>query len=103
MYKDASLLPTLKCNRSAAVPRIEKALFKWLCAKNNKFIALNGEMMVMQVQKLLYIAKEHLPDDQKLFVQFYDGWMERFEKSHILSFRRIHGYAKSADVDAISN
>lgn len=47
MSKDASLLSTARYNRSAAVPGLEKALYKSLCAQDNKSIAVNGQLVVM--------------------------------------------------------
>lgn len=101
MTNDTSLLLTAKRNRSAAVLRLEKALFKWVYAQKNRAVALNGELVVMQAQKLLSLANEHRPDDQKLTVQFSNGWMERFKKRRGLRFRNVHGEGNSEDAKAI--
>lgn len=98
---DINLPKHAKRNRAAAAPRLEKALFKWLCELNNDGLLLNGEVIKIKAKKLLHQANLHLRDDEKLSIQFSKGWMERFKKRHNLRFRRVHGEEKSADTDAI--
>jgi len=90
-----------KRNRAAAAPRLKNALFKWICARNNDGVALNGELVIMQAEKLLALANAQLPDDRKISVKFSNGWIARFKKRHGIRFRRMHGEERSADNEAI--
>ena len=95
-------LPTnVKRKRKAAAPRLENALYKWLCEMNNNGVLLSGEVIKIKAQRLLDHANMHLSEDEKLSMKFSKGWLERFKKRHSLRFRRVHGEAQSADTDAI--
>eukprot|EP00171_Calliarthron_tuberculosum_P004123 IDg4123t1 len=83
--------------------RLEDALYRWICTQNNKGVMLNGELVKMYGQKLLDEANKVLPDSEKIKLTFSKGWIERFKKRFGLRFRRVHGEAASADMDAIEH
>lgn len=70
MTNNIFLLPTAKRNRSAVVSRLEKELFKRVCARNDRGVALNGKLVVMQAQKPFLLTNEHLPYGEKRTIQF---------------------------------
>lgn len=92
----------MKKTRSSAAPRLEEALYRWVCTQNNKGTLLNGEIIKLYGQKLLQSANELLPDSEKMVLAFSKGWIERFKKRYGLRFRRVHGEAGSADMEAIA-
>lgn len=88
--------------RPPAVPRLEVALYRWMCSLSNNGVLINTEVVRMKAQKLLEEANKHLPSEKQLQLKFSKGWVERFKKRFGLRFRRIHGEAKSADNEAIA-
>lgn len=101
LRNESVLSVSAKRNRSAASPRLEKALFKWVCDQNNRGVSLSGELVIMQARKMLRMANAHLPEEEQIKLNFSNGWIERFKKRHNIRFRRVHGEAKSADDSAI--
>lgn len=65
-------------------------------------MALCGELVEMQAQKILSLANGHLPDDQKFSVQFFDGLMQSLMNRNSHCFQIIHGGANTAATDLIS-
>lgn len=91
-----------KRDRAPAAPRLEIALIKWITTQNEKGVMLTGELIKMYAEKLQREANRHLPGDKQLCLTFSRGWLDRFKQRHSLSFRRVHGEALGADVDAIN-
>lgn len=101
MTNDIFLLPTAKHNCSSTVSRLGKSLLKWGCAKNNRGLVLDAELVVVQAQKCFSFANKHLPNSQNLAVQSSNRRMRRLKKRHGLRFRHVHGESNSADAKAM--
>lgn len=84
-----------KRNRPAAAPRLERALFQWLCHQNNKGVAINGDVIKFHAERLLSDANALLCDDNKIELKFSKGWLERFKKRYNVKCRRVHGESMS--------
>lgn len=63
---------------------------------------VNGAIIRMQAEKLQHEANKRLNENEKLSLKFSNGWLARFQNRHDLKFRRVHGEALSADVDALN-
>ena len=70
---DTNLPINAKRNRKAAAPRLEKALYKWLCELNNNGVLLNGEILKIIAEELQDQVNLHLPTDEKLAMKFSKG------------------------------
>lgn len=91
----------MKKARTAVAPRLEDALYRWMCTQNNNGILLNGDIIKMYGKQLLEKTNEVLPESEKIQLTFSKGWIERFKRRYGLRFRRVHGEAASADTVAI--
>eukprot|EP00171_Calliarthron_tuberculosum_P021547 IDg21547t1 len=65
-----------KKRRSAAAPRLEEALYKWIRVKSNEDVQIDGPLTVRYAQKLQIEANLQLPADCQLALKFSSGWME---------------------------
>lgn len=110
-FRDANEFTKIHANESssrkrqkeAAEPRVEDALFCWVCDNNNDIVSLNSAVIRHHGERLLGNADRLLPEDHKINLKFWKGWLERFKDRFELRFRRVHGEALSADHDAIRN
>lgn len=87
--------------REAAAPRLEEALFRWLCERNNEGITLCSAVVKHHAERLLKDANRLLPDNEQIVLKFSEGWLQRFKERFGLRFRRVHGEEMSADDNAI--
>lgn len=89
--------------RSAAAPKLEDALYKWICTHSNRGVIINSEIICIEAGRLMSEVNKLLPPTNQLKLKFSKGWIERFKKRYGLRFRRVHGEALSADNDAVSH
>lgn len=78
--EDESMNLKWKRNSYDAAPRLEKAPLKWICQKNIRGVALNGELKNIKGQKILQLATTHLAPDDKITLTLSKGWIDRFKK-----------------------
>eukprot|EP00171_Calliarthron_tuberculosum_P014355 IDg14355t1 len=55
----------------------------------------------MQAERLQTEAKNILPADKQLAMKFSKVWLDRFQNSRNIKFRRVHGEALIADDDSL--
>lgn len=96
-----STLTNFKTLRSPAAPRLESALYTWMCDKVANGVQVNGVVLRHQAARLQQEANKHLPNAKQLSLKFSKGWLARFQNRHGVKFRRVHGEALSADRDGI--
>lgn len=92
-----------KKKRTAAAPRLEDALFTWVCTQNNRGVMVNSELIRMEATRMMNEANKLLGADEQLSLKFSKGWIERFKKRYGMRFRRVHGEAMSVDNVAIAH
>lgn len=83
-------------------PKLEEALYKWICYHKNAGKQINGLLTVHYAEKLEAEAKKHRAVDQQRTLNFSDGWMSRFKSWYGFSFKKVHGESMSADGSTIS-
>lgn len=93
---------SVKKKRRAAAPRLEDALYKWMCTQSSRGIMINADLVKMEGRKLMNAANELLPECEQIFLKFSKGWIERFKKRFGLRFRQVHGEAMSVDIDKLA-
>lgn len=91
-----------KKRRAPAAPKLEDALYKWICKHANEGKQINGPVTIAYARRLQTEANKHLPANKQLDLRFSEGWIERFKKRYGLCYRRVHGEALSADNAAIT-
>lgn len=64
------LFPKIKFNCKPSAPRLEKAIFKWICIQNNKGITNKGGLFIIYAKKLLQKNNNNFPDAPKIFLKF---------------------------------
>lgn len=92
---------SMKPQRSAMAPRLVHAMYQKLAKKRNRGVALNGDVVKHQQDRMLKEVNALLPDAEKINLKFSKGRLEGFTKHFNLKFRRVHGEAMSADNNAI--
>lgn len=87
--------------KSAAAPRLELALYKWICSVGNDGVLLNADIVKIKGQKFLETGNKMLSDDNRIELTFLKDWIDWFKKRYCLRFRRLHGEGMSAESEGV--
>lgn len=88
--------------RPSAAPRPEDAFYYCMCSRSSCGDMLNAVLGRKKGAQLLKNAKNHLPVDEQLSLQFSKKWVERVKERYVLCFHFVYREAMSADVDAFA-
>eukprot|EP00171_Calliarthron_tuberculosum_P002433 IDg2433t1 len=88
-------------NRTGANPKLEAALFAWICDQANLRRMINGCIIREKAGRLQALCNESLPTTEKITMQFSDGWMANFKRRWNLKSLKAHGESGDADQGAV--
>lgn len=83
--------------RRGANPKLEAALYSWVCDQANLRRMINGPLIVAKAHRLQQLCNDRLSPEQRIDMNFSDGWLTRFKRRWGLSSFKIHGESGDAD------
>lgn len=87
--------------RSGASPRLEHALFTWVCNQYSLRRMISGPMIIEKARRLQEQRNAELPDEPKLTLNFSAGWLVNFKRRWNLRSFKTHGEGGDADMNAV--
>lgn len=69
--------PTFKSLHHAAAPRLQSALYTWLCDKTLQGAQINGAVLRVEVERLQSKANKQVPPEKQLTLNFLNRWLSR--------------------------
>ncbi len=67
-------------SRSCKIPEMQASLAAWVRDQHAAKVCVNGEMIKMQGHRILNGISGVLPPEKLLSLNFFSGWLSKFEK-----------------------
>jgi hypothetical protein len=93
LHSKSVAFKTVKRHRQGKDPEVEEALLLWFTRAVNQGLPVSGPLLMDKARRL---ASDLGKDD----FQPTDGWLNRWKQRNNVCFKKVHGEAGSADVEA---